>query len=73
MNVDWNALGIVAGVGIASTVVLVALFCVGIAAWGRREAGSGGAAALTGAVSCFALCAAGVLYGLYLIVPQLHG
>lgn len=29
--------------------------------------------ALVGACSCFALCVAAVLYGVYLIVPALHG
>jgi hypothetical protein len=30
-------------------------------------------AALLGAYGCFTLCAAAVLYGVYLIVPALHG
>ncbi|MBG6239775.1 hypothetical protein IWX78_002765 [Mycetocola sp. CAN_C7] len=29
--------------------------------------------ALAGAYSCFSLCAIAVLYGIYLIVPALHG
>lgn len=31
------------------------------------------AAAVLGGYGCFALCAAAVLYGVYLIVPALHG
>lgn len=30
-------------------------------------------AALAGAYACFVLCAVGVLYGLYLIIPYFHG
>jgi hypothetical protein len=36
------------------------------------ERGDNGTLALTGAALCFAACAAVVLYGIYLVVAQLH-
>jgi hypothetical protein len=73
MTFDWSALGLVAVVGIGLTVATVSTFCLGITALSRREDaqenGTGGAAvALSGAVACFALCAAAVAFGIYLIV-----
>ncbi|MGW6061057.1 hypothetical protein [Streptomyces sp. NPDC055189] len=78
MDIDWAALGSVFGVSLAVTVALVGLFTLGIVALSKREAattsgasataGSAPAAARTGAYVCFALCAAAVAYGIYLIV-----
>ncbi|MCQ4083402.1 hypothetical protein NGB36_23050 [Streptomyces sp. RB6PN25] len=71
MNIDWGALGSVLGVSVISTVGLVGLFTLGIAALSRQEAAEarGAAAPLArgGAYACFALCAAAVAYGIYLI------
>ncbi|WP_256105359.1 hypothetical protein [Streptomyces sp. ODS05-4] len=72
MKIDWVALGTVFGVSLAATVALVGLFTLGVAALSRHEAAGahGGSAPLarTGAFACFALCAAAVAYGIYLIV-----
>ncbi|GAA3120076.1 hypothetical protein ACFQ0X_33520 [Streptomyces rectiviolaceus] len=78
MNIDWAALGSVFGVSLAVTVALVGLFTLGIVGLSKREAATSGAssaaggttpvAARTGAYVCFALCAAAVAYGIYLIV-----
>ncbi|MCX4551874.1 hypothetical protein [Streptomyces sp. NBC_01500] len=75
MNIDWAALGTVFGVSLVATVGLVGLFTlgiVGLAGKPARETGSTGRgpalAARTGAYACFALCAAAVAYGIYLIV-----
>ncbi|MGA4848082.1 hypothetical protein ACOBQB_18195 [Streptomyces sp. G5(2025)] len=76
MNIDWAALGSVFGVSLAVTVALVGLFTLGIIGLSKQETaaasagGSGGSVALarTGAYACFALCAAAVAYGIYLIV-----
>ncbi|MFI7316701.1 hypothetical protein [Streptomyces venezuelae] len=73
MNIDWAALGSVFGVSLAVTVALVGLFTLGIVGLSQQEkatAASGGSAAMarTGAYACFALCAAAVAYGIYLIV-----
>ena len=72
MKIDWAALGSVFGVSLVVTVALVGLFTLGIVGLGKQEeaAASGGSAVLarTGAYACFALCAAAVAYGIYLIV-----
>ncbi|GAA1202556.1 hypothetical protein GCM10009654_68280 [Streptomyces hebeiensis] len=74
MNIDWAALGAVFGVSLVATVALVGLFALGVVSLARQEsagARSAGGAARTGQVlayACFALCAAAVAYGIYLIV-----
>ena len=71
MSIDWAALATVAGVGIAVTVGLVALFTLGIAGLSRQEAaaqrGSSAPLARTGGYVCFAVAAAAVAYGIWLI------
>ena len=72
MQIDWAALGSVCGVSLIVTVALVGLFSLGIAGLTRSEAAAdeGGTAplAVAGAYACFALCAVGVGFGIYLIV-----
>ncbi|MBD3005900.1 MULTISPECIES: hypothetical protein [unclassified Streptomyces] len=82
MNIDWAALGQVFGVSLAVTVGMVGVFTLGIVGTSRKatpEQGGtaatvpGGAVdgsplARTGAYACFAVCAAVVAYGIYLIV-----
>ncbi|MFJ6698456.1 hypothetical protein ACIQM4_20610 [Streptomyces sp. NPDC091272] len=72
MNIDWAALGTVFGVSLVATVGLVGLFTLGIVGLSKQEGAtaSGGSAtvARTGAYACFALCAAAVAYGIFLIV-----
>ncbi|WP_030670862.1 hypothetical protein [Streptomyces rimosus] len=76
MSIDWAALGQVFGVTLVVTVGIVGLFTLGIVGTSRKPhqegeavaaAGPGGAAR-AGAYACFALCAAAVAYGIYLIV-----
>ncbi|MDX6349837.1 MAG: hypothetical protein QOF84_4627 [Streptomyces sp.] len=64
MNIDWAALGSVIGVSLAVTVGLVGVFTLGIVGLSKE----GAVAARTGAYAAFALCAAAVAYGIYLIV-----
>ncbi|KUF13765.1 MULTISPECIES: hypothetical protein [Streptomyces] len=77
MKIDWAALGSVFGVSLLVTVALVGLFTLGVVGLSKQEqarearATGGGTAALpaqAGAYACFALCAAAVAYGIYLIV-----
>ncbi|MDI9887921.1 hypothetical protein ACFWOY_25140 [Streptomyces sp. NPDC058423] len=72
MKIDWAALGSVFGVSLVVTVALVGLFTLGVAGLSKQEAAAaqGGSAGLarTGAYACFALCAAAVAFGIYLIV-----
>ena len=72
MKIDWVALGSVFGVSLVATVALVGLFTLGVVGLTKQEAatqaGGSGVLARTGAYACFALCAAAVSYGIYLIV-----
>ncbi|WP_410594539.1 hypothetical protein [Amycolatopsis sp. lyj-23] len=72
MHIDWGSLGLVFVVALAAVVVLTSLFSFGVVGLSQRdsarEAGGSGSGPLAGAVICFALCAAIVGYGIYLIV-----
>ncbi|GAA1219856.1 MULTISPECIES: hypothetical protein [Streptomyces] len=72
MHIDWAALGSVFGVSLVITVALVGLFTLGIVGLTKRESaaaqGNSAALAVSGAYACFALCAAAVGYGIFLIV-----
>ncbi|MEU1780379.1 hypothetical protein ABZ545_12965 [Streptomyces abikoensis] len=76
MHIDWAALGQVFGVSLVVTVGLVGVFTLGILGTSRKPAttsattDASGTTALTrtGAYACFALCAAAVGYGIFLIV-----
>jgi|GEM_PF-1230961 len=82
MTVNWSALGSTAAVSLLLTVAVVVLFSLGVAALSRRPAEAStdasaatpaapaaprGPLALPAATLCFAVCAAAVGYGLYLI------
>lgn len=72
VHINWSALGIVFGIALAVVVVVTSLFSIGVrglsARGAAREAGSSsGAGGMTVAVVCFAVCAAIVGYGIYLI------
>jgi hypothetical protein len=74
MRIDWAALGIVAVVSIATTVVFVLLLAAGVrlvsAAKVRANQGSSGTAALSLGYTALGLAGALVLFGIWLIVPQ---
>lgn len=67
--IDWGAFSVVALVSLVAAGALVSLYAAGLRllAVDQRPV-----AARIGAYACFALCAVGVLYGIYLIVPALH-
>jgi len=68
--IDWGAFIVVAIVSIASAAALVTVYSVGLR---LLAADDRPVAATFGAYACFVLCALGVLYGLYLIIPAFHG
>ncbi|MGP3921858.1 MULTISPECIES: hypothetical protein [unclassified Streptomyces] len=78
MDIDWAALGQVFGVSLLVTVGMVGLFTLGIVGSSRKAqpqpdgtvAATGAPPVLArgGAYACYALCAAAVAYGIYLIV-----
>jgi hypothetical protein len=79
--IDWASLGKVAGVSLIFGVAIVTIFSVGIVglSWYHGEDGSAAVgqgtsrnAGLAMASVSFVLCAAAVVYGLYLIIPQFH-
>ncbi len=73
MHIDWAALGIVAVVSIVSSVVFVALLSAGIRVLTPAN-DDGRSTQVSRPLGYGLLGLAGllVLYGLYLIVPQLH-
>ena len=70
--IDWGSFGTVALASIVSASLLVTLYALGA----RLIANQGDFLPRTKrivGIGCFAMCAALVLYGIYLIVPALHG
>ena len=76
MKIDWAALGVVAAVSIAMSVVFVGLLAGGIRAVStaqlRRNQGSSGTAVRSAGYVLLGLAAVLVLFGIYLVVPQFH-
>ena len=76
MKIDWAALGVVAAVSIAMSVVFVGLLAGGIRAVStaklRRNQGSSVTAVLSAGYVLLGLAAVLVLFGIYLVVPQFH-
>jgi hypothetical protein len=79
IQIHWSGLARVAEVSLAFSVGIVVVFALGVVglsyASSARSARSGSgarAAGLATAGAAFALCAAAVGYGLYLLIPQFH-
>jgi hypothetical protein len=75
--IEWGAFLVVAVAALAGACGLVVFAAVGIrlfeAGERRREAGGGSWRPYrAGAVAAFVVCAATVLFGVYLIIPALH-
>jgi hypothetical protein len=62
--IDWAAFAVVALASFVAACLVVTLFAVGL----RLRVAGHRAQHL-----CFGLCGAAVLFGIYLIVPALHG
>ena len=76
MHIDWGALGVVTVVSITTSVIFTILLATGIrlvsvAKIKSNEGGSGTAIVSAGYV-LLGIAGVLVLYGIYLIVPQLH-
>jgi hypothetical protein len=67
--IDWTSFLLVAAVSIGAAALVVALFAAGLRLL-SVEAHRG--VALTGAYACFAVAAAAVLFGIWLMVPAFH-
>ncbi|WP_405578583.1 hypothetical protein [Streptomyces sp. NBC_01190] len=76
MSIAWGSLGDVALVSIGATIAVVAMFALGVRTLAERDTarahGGNGTFQQVSAGACFLVCAAAVLYGLYLIIPQFH-
>jgi hypothetical protein len=75
VNINWGALGLVAVATITAAIAIVGLFSLGVAALTSEQRSRGGpAATLPTAAGYACLTVAGLVavYGLYLIIPQLH-
>ena len=76
MHVDWAALGIVAVVSIAASVIFTVLLASGIrlvsAAKIKSNEGESGTATVSLGYVSLDIAALLVLFGIYLIVPQFH-
>jgi hypothetical protein len=76
MHIDWAALGVVAVVSIATSVIFTILLATGIrlVSAAKIKSNEGGSGAVTVSLGYVLLGIAGllVLFGIYLIVPQFH-
>jgi hypothetical protein len=76
MRIDWAALGIVAVVSIATSVIFTILLAAGIrlVSVAKIKSNEGGSGIATVSMGYVLLGIAGllVLFGIYLIVPQFH-
>ena len=76
MKIDWAALGTVAVVSVVAAVAFTLLLSGGIrllsVAKVRSNQGDSGSAAQSGGYALIGVAGILVLYGLYLIIPQLH-
>lgn len=76
MHIDWTALAQVAAVSIVTSVIFIVLLAGGVrfvsAAKLRVNQGSSGTAVLNVGYALIGLAGALVLFGIWLIVPQLH-
>jgi len=72
--INWGAFLIVAVATLVSAVVIVGLYSTGVRLYAVSvdERVPSTRIARVAAYLCFTLCAIGVLYGLYLIVPFFH-
>lgn len=70
IDIDWSKFAIVAGVVLLASVVLTLFYSGGVRL--LETAGATNTVARVGAYACFAVCVAAVLFGLWVIVPQLH-
>ena len=76
MKINWSALGLVSVVALVSTLLVVGAATLGIkalaAAQDREKLDQSGGTYRVAGYAAIALAALGVLYGIYLIVPQFH-
>lgn len=76
MHIDWVALGVVTVVSITTSVIFTILLATGIrlvsVAKIKSNEGGSGTAIVSAGYTFLGIAGLLVLYGIYLIVPQLH-
>jgi hypothetical protein len=76
MHIDWAALGVVTVVSITTSVIFTILLATGIRlvsiAKIRSNEGGSGTTVVSAGYVLLGIAGLLVLYGIYLIVPQLH-
>jgi hypothetical protein len=76
VQIAWGSLGQVLLVGLIAGAGGVTVFGIGVLGLSRaavgREAGRSDPVGFGVAGLCFLVCAAAVVYGIYLIIPQFH-
>ncbi len=72
MNIAWGDLGLVLLVGLAAGTGVVTLFAFGVAAVGGPADTDAAPKTRPLGYICFAVCAAIVIFGIYLAIPSLH-
>ena len=84
LGVDWSSIALVTVTTLAATVVIVTFYSLGLrllavgspddggSPGGSAVAGRRPPAATIGAILCIAVGVAGVLYGIYLVIPLFH-
>lgn len=75
MTINWGALALVASATLIATMTIVGLFSLGVAALTsqqRARVGAGGTVTTVAGYACLAVSGLIAIYGLYLIIPQLH-
>jgi hypothetical protein len=70
--IDWVAFASVAAASLVAACSLVAVYAVGVRLISSTSDVLPRTRRLTG-IACFVICGALVLFGIYLIVPALHG
>lgn len=80
MNIHWLDYLVVFGVTLVAALIVVGIYSFGVRLYAVSQdeeaasvPGNRPALAKAGAFTCFGLSAVAVLYGIYLIVPALHG
>ncbi len=72
--IEWSSFGLVALVSLVAAAALVTLYAAGVRLMAWSHSGSSlPRTKRVGAITCFVACGALVLFGIYLIVPALHG
>lgn len=81
MNINWEALALVAVTTVVAAIAVVGIFALGVTALtsGAKVAGADGTVtaqpslmARMAGYACIAVSGMLVLYGLYLLIPQFH-